>query len=176
MRRRRGRFVARPRRRSSPAAGALVGIGAVLCTAIVAWGLYGLFNKSPAGQEVSPAADAHTPPPRLTLQRTNWVWNNHPVYRLTNASSSTLSNVHVYSWSREKLPVLAIGRQPPAGASSAQPLQHPPFHLAPGDSVWVAGPAATDAKPFTVTWEDSGRVAYAILRETAEAAQRPPVR
>lgn len=174
MRRRRGRFIGRPRRRSRPAAGTLVGIGAVLCTAIAAWGLYDLFESSSEVRDARPAVAADTPPPRLTLQRTNWAWQDHPVYRLTNASSSTLSNVHVYSWSGEKLPVFAIGLQPPTDVTTAHPLQHPPFELRPGQSVWVAGPAASDPQPFTVTWMASGRFTYAILRDTGEATQRLP--
>ncbi|MCL6516902.1 hypothetical protein [Alicyclobacillus sp.] len=108
-------------------------------------------------------------PPRLVIQSTPWTWHHHPVYRLLNASTEPLTTVHVYSWSEEKLPVLAIGREAPSTIGSEPALQQPPYNLPAGQSLWFVGPDAESDRPFTVTWRDGGRVAWAVVRTSSQA-------
>ncbi|MCL6593509.1 MAG: hypothetical protein K6T31_05990 [Alicyclobacillus sp.] len=127
----------------------------------------GSVTHAPAGHEGNqprPTTPAHSPSGEgtLILQPTVYTWRGMPVYEVINRTASPCFNLHIYSWSEEKLPVLAIGSRVLPGQRLA-PLT-PPFRVEPGEAVWFASPAAGAARQWTAIWQTvSGQTRTATL-------------
>lgn len=105
---------------------------------------------------------------RLHLVFTHNTWYGKPIYRLTNQSSTTLAHVSLESWSDESLPILYIGQQQPATwPSDAEALNHPPYLLAPEESLWFVGPRNPPVK-FELHWLEGQAPKYEVVEAGEE--------
>lgn len=107
--------------------------------------------------------------PKLSLHSVHAIWYGRPVYVLTNQSNETLPHIVVYNWAGSALTPLEIGTRNAKNLQSSAPLNHPPYILSPGSSLWFAGSTSPPAK-FTVMWNGpSKKTVYEFLSVQAHS-------
>jgi hypothetical protein len=140
----------------------------VLLVPIVGFALLLLLWSQEIHRDTAAKPQYHIPPPaRCSLVVTRSFWAGHPVYRLTNTSTSVLPHVTLMSWSEQDVPILYVGTTPPVHITSQKPVSQADINLEPGESLWFAASFQTPYK-LTVFWQVAHRAAYQVY--TAKAS------
>lgn len=136
---------------------------AVTCAALLlVWWTHQ--RGAPSGQDVVRGVTVHanTSTLPLSIRATAATWNGRPVYRLVDQSNEALSNLVVYSWSNEPIPIVWSGNTLPNPFPEHAPVAAAPVKVLPGQSAWFEFGEAPPQK-VTVVWRHGDRAVYEVL-------------